>query len=72
MITFDFRAIVKRLFGAKPEAAPIDDHDDDDFDPDPCQLCDGDGYVNCYCGGDLCVCENYGEMICPKCGGGYA
>ena len=34
-----------------------------------CDRCDNDGVVNCYCGGDLCVCENYGEMDCPRCHG---
>lgn len=38
----------------------------DDF---PCPRCDGWGHVDCYCGGDLCVCDNYGEMTCPACGG---
>lgn len=34
-----------------------------------CRRCDGDGEINCYCGGDLCVCENYGEKPCPRCHG---
>ncbi|HRE42774.1 MAG TPA: hypothetical protein PKY87_02260 [Terricaulis sp.] len=34
-----------------------------------CHCCNNDGVVNCYCGGDLCVCENYGEMDCPRCYG---
>lgn len=34
-----------------------------------CDLCDNQGSVNCYCGGDLCVCTNYGERVCPKCYG---
>ena len=53
-------------------------HDDYDYDYDDlneaevCPRCDGDGEVNCYCGGDLCVCENYGERACPRCHGeGY-
>jgi hypothetical protein len=25
--------------------------------------------VPCHCGGDLCVCENYGYAPCPVCGG---
>ena len=53
---------------------------DDDFDPyEPyipdghvlCPRCDGHQVVNCYCGGDLCVCDNYGEEPCPFCGGEY-
>lgn len=53
---------------------------DDDFDPyEPyipdghvlCPRCDGHQVVNCYCGGDLCVCDNHGEEPCPFCGGEY-
>jgi hypothetical protein len=29
--------------------------------------CGGDGYHNCYCGGDLCVCHWHGEAECPGC-----
>ena len=36
-----------------------------------CPRCDGHQAVNCHCGGDLCVCENYGEEPCPLCGGEY-
>ena len=35
----------------------------------PCPRCQGDGSVDCHCGGDLCVCENYGERDCPTCYG---
>lgn len=31
------------------------------------QHCGGTGYLNCYCGGDLCVCGNFGEVECPGC-----
>lgn len=34
-----------------------------------CPRCQGDGFVNCHCGGDLCVCENYGDAPCPVCHG---
>jgi len=34
-----------------------------------CDTCQNTGSVDCYCGGDLCVCENHGEMLCPSCGG---
>jgi hypothetical protein len=30
--------------------------------------CGGTGMVNCYCGGDQCVCHNHGEMECLGCG----
>lgn len=42
---------------------------DDDRDGIPCPRCYGDGTVDCHCGGDLCVCENYGERDCPTCYG---
>lgn len=29
--------------------------------------CNGLGYIECYCGGDLCVCDNYGEIPCGGC-----
>lgn len=29
--------------------------------------CDGDGHVDCLCGGDLCVCHNHGEIECFGC-----
>jgi len=34
-----------------------------------CDKCQNTGYVDCLCGGDLCVCENNGEMPCPFCDG---
>ena len=46
--------------------------DDFDFMPDEsavCPKCMGMCSVDCYCGGDLCVCDNYGEMDCPLCNG---
>lgn len=47
------------------------DHYDDGFDVGcvMCPKCMGQGSVNCHCGGDLCVCENYGERDCPVCHG---
>jgi hypothetical protein len=37
-----------------------------------CPRCDGWKEIPCRCGGDLCVCENYGEKDCPLClGDGY-
>ncbi|GEM_PF-4579082 len=43
----------------------------EDFDEEfiQCPRCSGWGHINCYCGGDLCVCENYGEKDCPLCHG---
>lgn len=35
-----------------------------------CDECHNLGTVECHCGGDNCVCTNYGEEPCPKCGGG--
>lgn len=29
--------------------------------------CGGTGEVNCFCGGDLCVCHNHGAAACPGC-----
>jgi hypothetical protein len=49
----------------------MDDEYDDDFYGERheyCHRCNNTGYVNCYCGGDLCFCENQGETECPKCG----
>ena len=41
-------------------------------DAEWCDRCQGMGIANCYCGGDQCYCENYGEMECPRCHGeGY-
>ena len=34
-----------------------------------CENCHNTGWVGCYCGGDLCVCENCGEYPCPACDG---
>lgn len=45
--------------------AQIDhNHGDDD---QWCETCHNTGSINCYCGGDLCICENHGEMPCPSC-----
>ncbi|QIF82488.1 hypothetical protein [Brevundimonas sp. 'scallop'] len=46
-----------------------DEYEYDDRDGITCPRCQGDGTVDCHCGGDLCVCENYGERDCPVCGG---
>lgn len=31
------------------------------------RTCGGTGYLNCYCGGDFCICGNFGEAECPGC-----
>ena len=47
------------------------DYDDFDFIDDGhlvvCPRCNGDGSVNCYCGGDQCYCDNQGDAPCPIC-----
>lgn len=52
----------------------IDFFDDENEVPEGCVLCPrctGQSVVYCHCGGDLCVCDNYGEKPCPLCGGEY-
>lgn len=34
-----------------------------------CERCYNTGELDCYCGGDLCVCERGGTYPCPDCGG---
>jgi hypothetical protein len=29
--------------------------------------CGGLGVINCFCGGDFCVCHHHGEVECPGC-----
>ena len=42
--------------------------DDEEFDPEAwCDTCGNLGTINCRCGGDICCCENQGEMECPDC-----
>lgn len=43
---------------------PEEDEDEGEF---WCEECHNTGSVECYCGGDLCVCEYNGEMPCPCC-----
>jgi hypothetical protein len=31
------------------------------------ERCGGSGWMNCYCGGDLCVCGNQGGIECMGC-----
>lgn len=35
-----------------------------------CERCQNTGEIDCYCGGDLCVCggdSGYGTNVCPDC-----
>ncbi len=47
--------------GARGKYAEL--FDDDCLD----QTCAGTGSLNCYCGGDFCVCHHHGETECPGC-----
>lgn len=40
---------------------------DELFSDDLDESCCGTGSLNCYCGGDFCVCHNHGETECPGC-----
>lgn len=52
----------------KPPTEAMTDHDEDEDDTEPCcDRCCNLGVIDCLCGGDFCVCHNYGEMPCPKC-----
>lgn len=35
-----------------------------------CEACYNTGELDCYCGGDFCVCYRYGTYECPHCDGG--
>lgn len=52
----------------KPPYQFDDDAAEDMFGDDWCPTCHNTGYIECYCGGDNCVCGNNGEMPCPRCG----
>ncbi len=45
-------------------------NDEPDNEDAYCDTCQNTGTVECYCGGDMCVCENYGEEPCPDCSRG--
>jgi hypothetical protein len=32
-----------------------------------CERCYNTGELDCYCGGDSCVCTRYGTYPCPDC-----
>ncbi len=34
-----------------------------------CGHCQDTGEIDCLCGGDICICENYGRFPCPHCDG---
>lgn len=46
-----------------------EDDDYNEYDLPQCPHCDGGGEVPCYCGGDFCICDNYGYETCRVCGG---
>ena len=50
-----------------PIEADYFDCDDYDDQSVMCPKCSGHGTISCNCGGDLCVCENYGDVPCPLC-----
>jgi hypothetical protein len=35
-----------------------------------CDACYNTGELDCYCGGDLCICDRNGTYECPHCEGG--
>lgn len=37
-----------------------------------CEHCQNTGELDCFCGGDLCVCEHNGTYPCPYCENGAA
>ena len=48
----------------------IEDHlsgEPDEADDEYCDHCKNTGEIDCYCGGDLCVCENNGTYPCQHC-----
>lgn len=51
-----------------PEPLVVQGYDDYfDDEEESCRNCDGWGYTDCHCGGDLCVCEYNGEKPCWTC-----
>ncbi len=56
------------LAGGSCDGPTRPNFDDEEFDSDAwCGNCDNLGTITCRCGGDLCVCENQGEIDCPAC-----
>lgn len=45
----------------------MDADDGEEFEDAPCEKCNGWGYTDCFCGGDLCVCRYHGERPCWNC-----
>lgn len=33
-----------------------------------CGTCNNMGVLACHCGGDQCICMNFGDIPCPNCG----
>lgn len=51
-----------------PDQTPPHDWDDDADEPGYCDACCNTGEVDCYCGGDLCICGDE-TRPCPQCHG---
>lgn len=45
---------------------PLDGYDWPEDEP-ICETCGNLGELECCCGGDFCVCLNYGSYPCPDC-----
>ncbi len=49
----------------------LDDYEWEDYEDDAgdewCDHCGNLGVIDCFCGGDICVCRNRGEIECPHC-----
>ena len=41
--------------------------DDEEMFSDLEEGCGGTGFLNCFCGGDLCVCDLNGVVECDSC-----
>lgn len=52
-------------FMTDPKTADMDREYEEPEDALPfCNLCQGSGMMNCYCGGDQCYCDWHGEKPC--------
>ena len=52
-----------------PDDFALEEYDEEEMAASSswCDHCHNTGYLNCHCGGDLCVCELNGEYPCPYC-----